>query len=211
MPWDLDTVRAVAGYQPADTTHDAALMRVMDVVLATVENLLDRPLLRKRECVEFFNVNDRRLQLPRYPVCKVFAPQEGVIVHNRRGWIEPATGQCWRPDDMGRVVVDYEGGYDPLPSDLEDALLGAFSFRWDHSDPTTGLPVAGGGAATTGGEVSRVTINDFGSVSFASGGSSAAQASSTQGIDPGYWGWLAPWASILMKYQAFQSRIMFTY
>ena len=204
MSWDLATARAAAGIAAGDTTHDTALQRVMDVVLASVENLLGRGLLLRRETVRFLNPNTRRLRLPRYPILQVYTidgkPYTGQIQH-RVGWIEFVGSAGGRA-----VSVDYEGGFDPLPADLEAALWEAFVHRWSDVDPLTGLPTQGSGATVVkgSGDVSRITLADFGSVTY-DVGSSVAGGDDGQGSLASMqarWGWLAPWATTLELYRS---------
>ena len=198
MTWDIATARAVMKYPPADTTHDVALQIAMDTTLATVENLLGRGLFRQRETRTFYNVDRREIRLPRWPIERVISPK-CRIVHHRVGWIELQSwsGEC--------LEVDYIGGFDPLPSDLEHALWGAFETFYGTIDPVTGHPVPGSGPTVVqgGGEVDRISLSDFGTVSFNYGVSTVGGGSgNVSARHQELWGWLAPWASILSIYRS---------
>lgn len=204
MAWDVQTAREITG--AAAATPDAALVRAMDVVLALVQRLLARGLFKQRETSRFYNVSSPRIYLRRYPIETVHSvngvPLSGCsIIHHCDGWIQVknVSATCCT------LEVDYTGGYDVLPPDLEAALWEIFLFYWDQLDPLTGLMrPGGGGAAAAGGtgEVSRVTLADFGTVSFDVGGSSGSSGDSFGRAGPGsYWGWLEPWASVLQTYR----------
>jgi len=194
--WDLATARSAAGLAPGDTTHDVAVQSVMDYTLASVEHLLGRGLLRARVTERFYDVSTRSLRLHRWPIETVFSPKCRVVQH-RIGWVEP---EKWSNDC---VAIDYIGGFRVLPSDLEGAMWEAFKQRYGNVDPVTGLPASGTGTVATPGGVSRVSVADFGSVTFDTGGASSG-SSDTGGFstDISIWGWLYPWASILRLYQS---------
>lgn len=206
MAWDLATAKIATGIAPADATHDVALQRALDVVLSTVEDHLGRGLLLRREKVRFLNVDTRRFLLPRYPINTVYdvsgASVSDLIIQHRVGWIELRDGAAGANREL---EVDYAGGFDPLPSDLEHALWEAFGTFWAGIDPLTGYPVPGSGPSVVAGsgDVSKLVLPDGGSVTFdvasqISGGSSSSGIEVAQGI----WGWLAPWASVLSIYRS---------
>lgn len=197
MAWNLDTARAVANIAAGDATHDVALQRVMDTVLAEVELKLERGLFYKREKARFLHYDGRRLYLWRYPIGQVISPVNGIAVHHRNGWIEGLT----ETGPHGEVIVEWEGGFNQLPSDLEAAMWGAFRMVWDGSDAATGLPSAGGGVGT-GSDIKRITVFDAYSVEYASNAvSGSGNAGAAYHESQMYWGALAPWASILMRYR----------
>lgn len=117
-------------------------------------------------------------------------------------------GSSWREN----IWVDYLGGFSfeptdpfPMPEDLKAILLEAFLYLWGQVDQTTGLPAQGSGAGVVAGsgDVSRLTLADFGSISYdvgatVTGGDSASSSAAAEGV----WGWLAPWASLLQIYRS---------
>ena len=193
MTWSLDTARAVAGFAPDDNTHDVALQLVMDSVLAAVETKLERGLLKRQETAKFYHVNFCRIYLPRYPIEQVISPTGVWRVHHRNGWIEGMGGS--------EVEVTWIGGFDPLPSDLERALWGAFLAEWANSDPLTGAPIAGASVLVGSGEMKSLTVYDAYKVDFDVGATSVGGASGVGKIDEAFWGALSPWADILMAYR----------
>ena len=196
MSWDLATARILT-----NTTNDAALTSIMDIVLGTVEDLLGRALLYKQSTETFYHVDTRRFRLHRYPIDRILsvngnAVSTNILVHHRVGWVELG--------GVGgdRVTIEYMGGFKQLPSALERAMWEAFQALWGNSDPVTGHPIAGSGGSTVtqgSGDISRVSLPGGGAVSWdvgatVSGGSGGGSSSAD---DQAIWGWLAPWASTL--------------
>ena len=195
MSWDIATARQVAGVTAGDTTHDAALQRVMDIVLAEVEGRLERGLFSKRVVEKYYSVTGR-IYVERYPISTVHSPTDGnVQVHCREGWIACLSGR--------EVAVDYTGGYVTLPSDLEAALWGIFLAMWGTVDPMTGFPTAAGAALIQGsGDVKKVTVFDAYAVEYDVGTTSAGGGNQQSGsVNQAFWGALSPWASTLMRYR----------
>jgi hypothetical protein len=210
MSWDLATAKTILAIPAIDTTKDAFLQGALDTVLATVEHLLGRGLVLRRETVDFYFTNTRRLRVPRYPIQRVFtingAPASGsnCVVQNRVGWIEICATANLGPN--GKVEVDYQGGFNPLPLDLERALWEALRLFWTHTDATTGGPSAGGslGVIHGSGDISRLSLPGGGAVTFDVGDSAAgsADSGSSDAADLALWGWLSPWAYILNSYRS---------
>jgi hypothetical protein len=104
VSWDLTTAKRTLGINLVDVSSDLAITKLMDTVIATVENLLGRGLLRRREVIEFYDVVTDKLRLPRYPIITVFSINNAPIfdqsaVHNRGGWVKVNRG--------GYVLIDY--------------------------------------------------------------------------------------------------------
>lgn len=207
--WDISQAKTYLGIAPADTAHDVALQRTLDVVMATAETLLGRGLLFKRQVHRFADVDTQILRLPRYPIGTVYSVNskvpsaDNLRIQHRVGWIELIGGNL-APGNLGEVLVDYDGGFNPLPSDLDNVLWSAFSSLWASVDQTTGLPVAGGGATVVqgSGDISKMVMPDGGSITWdvgstVSGGSAGGTASAVD-----FWGFLAPWATILSTYRS---------
>jgi hypothetical protein len=205
MTWDITTARVVAGVPVGDTTKDAAIQSTMDYVLAVVEKLLGRGLLFKREEITFYEVDTRKIRVPRYPISRVFSmnghPVTGIVQY-RVGWIEVNHSFNRRVT----VTVDYEGGYKILPSDLERTLWEIFQTVWENTNQQTGAPVPGSGATVVAGsgDVSSVSFGNFGSVRFDVGATTVGgeSSSSSTADQQARWGWLAPWAWVLETYRS---------
>lgn len=200
MAWTVEKAKIYLGIDPGDNTQDAAIQDTLDYVMSSVETALQRVLPLGREVTTFYHVSSARVLLPRFPVSQVHAingasPQSDVKLHSRVGWLEHPS---FVYED--ELEVDYEGGYAVFPPDLDRTLWAIFMSAWSNTDQDTGgPPVDGGGVVIGGGEVERVTLSDFGSISYSTssvsgGASSGASAEET-------WGWLSPWAATLESYR----------
>ena len=210
MSWDLDTAKVYLGILPADTTKDAIITALMGTVSATAEKYLGRKLFRVVDYVEsFYYVRSAQVSLNRYPVEAVtldpyitnyfMHPEAGILV------AEQFRNQM-------TVTVTYTGGYDEtatpdpaatvLPLDLERVLWEIFLSYWAATDTTTGAPVLGASSSMTQtqGPLTRVTIPDFMSLTYANPASSAPTVITQDSIE--VWGPLAQWAPILELYRS---------
>lgn len=198
MAWDLATAKIYLKIDPADTSKDTQIEGVMNYVLRSVESVLQRGLFFLRQTVRYHYLDVRRLYLPRYPVANVFEVRDGndnVIdvadyeIHSRVGWLQllriPASP----------LEVDYDGGYQILPEDLERAMWEAFMDAWGRTDSATGGPLETGGGAAAAGGVKGLTVFDGFRVDYDTNAVVPAQDHAT-------WGWLAPWAGILGFYRS---------
>ncbi len=206
MPWTLDQAKVYLEISPGDTSKDVLIQGVMDTTLLEVETKLQRGLFLARTTARFYDVDYRKILLPRYPITQVWGingspTPSGLIVHYHTGWLE------W-PDCLNTdyIEVDYEGGYASLPLDLERALWSAFLTLWGNTDETTGAPGVGdgGGVVTPGsGDVKDVTVFDAFKISYDVGSStSSAEALDSLAQDQVDWGWLSPWAGTLAFYRS---------
>lgn len=210
MAWDLTTARTYLGI--ADTSKDALITQVMLNVIDTVERYLGRKLFRVVDYVEnFYYTRSYQVSLHRYPVESILSisPAASSYFLNAEAGILVANEIIRQPT----VTVTYTGGFDetqalpapavPLPVNLERVLWEILLSFWSVTDQTTGAPVLGASAqltATTG-PITRVTIPDFMSISYAdTTGSSAATAVTTETRET--WGPLATWAPTLELYRS---------
>jgi hypothetical protein len=216
MSWDLATAKAYLGADDPDTPEgDLIIQQVMDETLSSVEAMLGRKLILTRETVRFLNVDSTMLLMPRFPIRQVhavdmngleppgiaFNAPDSYVVQTKTGWIE-STYFPGRPV----VTVDYEGGYAVLPADLERAMWSAFLTLYADTDPLTGAPPAGAGSTVVAGsgEVSSVTIADFGTVKYDVASSVASESAAASSAA---WGWLAPWYTTFQRYRAGQAGV----
>jgi hypothetical protein len=211
--WDLNTARTRLGVVPGDPAKDSMIKQAMDIVVAALENYLQRGIIFKRSVATFFHVDSQHVRLPRYPVQQVISingvpVSPDIELHHREGiiWFHR---NCYHHYASlcrdHRINIEYYGGYQVLPSDLEWAMYEMLLFIWGNMDQQTGGPAQGSGATVTqgSGEVSRVSISDFGSVSFDVGSSVSGGSSNTGSANASdIWGWLAPWAPLLQLYRS---------
>jgi hypothetical protein len=211
MSFDLITARTVIGLDPTDTSRDIPLQKSLDTVLAFVEKKLGRGLLLETVTESYFDIHTTDLRLRRYPIEQIITingqpvTENSLLVNHRVGWIRNLHGNSWNNNP---IVVNYSGGFDPLPDDLEYALWEIFQTYWASVDQTTGLPAAGGGTAGTvipgSGDVSSVSFGPFGTVRYDVGATVVGDESSASINAKQWkvWGWLAPWAYILETYRS---------
>lgn len=203
MSWNLDQAKIYLGIAPEDTSKDTQIQGVLDYTLSSVELLLQRNLPLAREHVVLHHVSTYKILLPRFPIANIHSidgadPPSDLKIHHDVGWIEHASFY-----GAPEIDVDYEGGYAVFPEPLERALWEAFMSAWAGTDETTGgPPVGGGGGVVEGsGEVSSISLADFGTVRFDVGSTSTGGADSAASALK-YWGWLAPWATVLGYYRS---------
>lgn len=185
MAWTLEEAKKQLGITGSD--QDALIQQVLDETLSTVELYLNRRLMHAREVLQLTDVYLPYLYVPRYPIETVHAI-DGEAVADMR--IDAAQGWIDLGGRTGDLEVDYEGGYETLPPELERMLWQIFHSAWRATDPETSAPQAALGA------VSSVTLQDFGTVRF---GVPTGSAEAGEGVNA--WGSLAPWATLLAKYR----------
>lgn len=190
MAWDLATAKQYLGIAPADESQDAAITVVMAFTLASIEKALARKLLELRERITLYDVVLPRVFLPRYPVTEVHTV-DGVVPDSE--WVvNPSSGYVQVTSDgyYKTLSVDYTGGFDPLPADLERAMWSAFMAAWAQTDGMTGGP----SATADSGAVKSLTVFDAFKVDYDTG--------AAFGDWHARWGWLAPWALTFELYRS---------
>jgi len=169
----LDVFKLFLGIDTGDDTQDAALSRALDSAGVAIERHLDR-VIAKREVVETMQAYVGTVVLQHSPVVpdsltvtlngEVSTAYEvyssGLLAYVTRIGHARDVPIDWRPFDQ--VVLTYQAGFDPLPSDLANAICYT----------AQGLYAAeGSGAAPSStGDISRMSINDVGSISYDTGG-----------------------------------------
>ena len=216
MAWTLAQAKIYLGADDPDTPEgDLVIQQVLDETIADLESKLGRQLLLARETVRFLQVTDETILMPRFPIKKVHAVDmnglnpPGMVFNGANDYYVMArTGWIRSPYFVGQneVLIDYEGGYEVLPVDLERAMWSAFLTLYADTDSTTGAPPAGSGTTVVAGsgEISSVTIPDFATVKYDVG---STVASSSAAADSAAWGWLAPWYTTFQRYRAGQAGV----
>lgn len=167
MGWNIATAEEKTG-TPAGTQDDL-LQMMMDRAVAIAERYCDRGLIYKEETIYYYDIQQRVIQLKRYPLLGLAQTTPANLpphhVHKLGGQIifhnEPFF------DQLGIV---YYGGYLELPPDLEMALWDIFHVLWETYGPNAG----GGGPTIALGAVKKKTIVGVGSIEYETGGSSAS-------------------------------------
>jgi uncharacterized phiE125 gp8 family phage protein len=149
----LDQAKAALGIDAADTSQDAALAQLIAAVSTAIDNWCGRIFVRQTYRDQLRNVcnwlgtgepiNTRQWPIP------LDVDEEPVLVITEDGTaLDPAaweadtdTGEIWRLDPSGAnggpsawsgstVVLDYDGGYDEIPDDVQSAALEWLTARW---------------------------------------------------------------------------------
>jgi hypothetical protein len=183
--FDLATAKIRLGL--TTTAQDALVTLTLSTAIAVAERYCDRKFMYAAETVKFYDFHGHMMFLPRYPIVAVLPSSTGIPstyhVHNRLGAIE-LHGATY----IETASIDYAGGYQVLPADLELALWGVFDTLW----PT----LSGGGTTVAAGTIESITVSDVGTVRFAAN-SGNANASGGSG-DAAIYG---PYFSILQTYR----------
>jgi hypothetical protein len=226
MTWDITTAKLRLGIE--DDTQDAALQSAMDVALAVAEGYCDRRFLKQADTQEFPLPTGPTLLVRRYPLVSLETiapldpqdepPVEPVDVSatwridKRRGivfmvgmppwgasYTTPVAPGAFYAGARAGFVLNYTGGYDPLPADLEQALWMVFDAVW-FSTPGWGAE-AGSQSGAGGGAVKSFSI-DGSTISFDN--ASGNEAASQSGGSVGAWGPYLPLGatSLLQQYRA---------
>lgn len=155
MSWDLNTARARVGLPFDDNAQDTELTAAMSLALTMAESYCDRRFLHQADAETFRAPFGPTLLVHRYPLRELVSveayPPPAVppvapvavpagwsfdarrgIVYTFGGWpgVTPV-GSIPAPLGMGGgITLNYVGGYEELPADLEAALWFAFDAVW---------------------------------------------------------------------------------
>lgn len=164
MAYDLVTAKIRLGIPTEDTSKDDEINVCLDMALALAETYCDRGFMLMQEEQEVRGVEQNVLRTFRYPI---------KVVNSVKS-VSPGANYDWSADQwtifkkVGEIVlsgcisgtqvlVDYEGGYEVLPSDLEWALWNIFDAIWWS---TPGMGIEAGESDNTGpGDVKSFWIN----------------------------------------------------
>ena len=172
------------GIDPGDATQDDELNQALNMAGDAIETYLDRAVV-KRTLTEYFRHHFGTVELHDYPVAIDTPPVvtlDGATQTDYQLWL--GRGQVGQLSRLGRrpdmpmdwraynqVTVAYEAGYDPIPSDLANAIIYTASLIY-QSNGTGNIPGGGGS-----GEVKSMSIYDVGSISYDVGSSSSGSGS----------------------------------
>lgn len=177
----LDMFKDYVGIDPADTTQDETLSQSLNMAGDMCEAYIDR-VIAKRSIDQYFQSHFGRVTLHNHPVDTSVAPVvllDGVEQTDYKIFLAPwglanlTRQNCqhdmpldWRAYEQ--VVVTYTAGFDPVPSDLAQAIVYVASDLFGAIG--TGTPPGGGGS----GEIKSMTIHDVGSISYDVGSSGSS-------------------------------------
>lgn len=172
----FDTATAKTRLNITGTLQDAAINASISTALAVAERYCDRQFAYATDTVKFYEFFGHIMFLPRYPVASVISvtglPSK-YYVNGRLGSIEFG-GDVHVAD----ATINYVGGYQVLPADLELALWLLFDDIWAIT------PGGGSGAGASGGsgsQISSISVPDVGTLRFDNGKSANAGAGANIG------------------------------
>lgn len=179
MPLSMETLRVRLGLAPTDTSRDDEITRASGTAMALMELYCDRKFPVADETEIFAHLEGSNIQLRRYPIITVTGirdanGQEVTAYHvSRERGIIRLDGYR----NFHEVTVEYSGGYllDEFPADLAMAFYTLFD---------TQVATGGGGGGLAAGAIQSVTLDDVGTVRYATGAAAEAAASGQTFLDP---------------------------
>lgn len=198
----IELLRERIGLVPGDASRDAQLAAAWGQAIALCETYCDRKLEKATDTEELWPARGSLL-VRRYPIESVtsITDASGTVLESSAYQVIDLAGIIVRAGAMmggggAPLEVVYVGGYEPLPKDLEFAVLAAFDAVWAA---TPGWGAVSG--AQSVGAVQKISIVGVGSLDLADSASSAASAGAGGQIGAQPWGILPISAtSILSRY-----------
>lgn len=146
----LAQAKAVLGIDPADTSQDAALTQHIDQVSLAIGNYCDRIFVHQTYRDQFrytcsWIAPGEPLRVRQFPIVTDVAGAPLLIVTEDGAAVDPAgieidseTGLVYRlTSTLGvgtwtgmSIVTDYDGGFEPIPADVQGAALEWITARW---------------------------------------------------------------------------------
>lgn len=162
MNFDLATLKIRIGV--TDTSKDVNLTFAMELVIALLEDYLDRKLSKADDTEKFIHFAASVVSLHRYPLHSIAS----ISGSNEKFHWSEVTGLVHFDHHVTahELTVVYNGGFETLPQDLIFAALQLFDAIWDDVD-------GGSSSSVAAGSISRITLQDVGTVSYATGNSNA--------------------------------------
>lgn len=179
---DIEDLRVRIGLDPADAARDNELDAAADQALALCETFCDRWFEKKTQIEQIWPAHGSFL-VKRYPIASVTSIKDanGDVIDSGLYRTVDTAGIVLRGGcsiggaGLWPLSIEYVGGFDPLPKDLEFALLAAFDAVWGS---TPGWGAAAGSAAE---QVQKISVVGVGSIDFGTGGTtSGGTAGGTQ-------------------------------
>lgn len=176
--YDIETARIRIGLEPTDTSKDAQLNVAMSASLNFAENYCDRKFMKQAESERFVHFSYCGVQLKRFPVESVeMVSADGNSFSDFH--IDMPVGRITLDSRISAhiLTVDYVGGYEVLPADLEMALWRLFDSAYANINNT--------GGSLGNGQVKAISSAGA-KIEFNVSGSSDAGGSGTGGIGDGF-------------------------
>jgi hypothetical protein len=142
--------KTAIGLDPTDTSQDATLQRIIDSVSSAISQYCDRIFVRQTYRDQLRSVCTwldwgQELLTRQWPIpldgtgVPVLAVTEnGTLLDPSLFEVNVETGAVWRFDDASNlsgwtatpILIDYDAGYDVVPSDVQGAALEWLTGRW---------------------------------------------------------------------------------
>jgi hypothetical protein len=138
----LDQAKAALGIDAADTSQDIALTQQIDQVSRAINNHCDRIFAQQGYTDQFRYVYNwlaagEPLQMRQFPIAVATVTEDGAAVGSASWEADAERGALYRLDGTAisswagiTIVVAYDGGFDPIPDDVQGAALEWLTGRW---------------------------------------------------------------------------------
>jgi hypothetical protein len=171
--FDLATAKTRLGL--TDTLSDALVAAAIAASMSFAEKYCDRKFSLASETAHFYHITNKSVQFDRYPITAIISTTPATLnysVHKSAGILEFDSAEV-----MDELIVSYTGGFAILPPDLEMAMWAIFDNVWPS--------FSGGGTATVAaGTIQSITLQDVGTVRYASGSGASGASNAAGGLIP---------------------------
>lgn len=133
----LEQVKERLGIDPSDTTHDAFLTQQIEAATDLIENYCARKFEQSTQKELIRNPNNT-LNLIRFPLEEITSittsrgdtiPSENYKIEFPLGRVFWSMNGCrWNNDCL--LTVEYTGGFDPVPYDIQEVVIDIVSGRY---------------------------------------------------------------------------------
>ena len=168
----IEILRERIGLDSTDKSEDVKLTAAHLATMNIAENYLDRKLDKMNEIEEHYHKSGGVISLRRYPIETINSiTSDGAALTDYQ--LDDETGLIYAEARLSakHLVINYEGGFDEYPEDLELAILDLFDNVYSQSITT--------GDSSLSGAVSGYSIAGVGSIKF-----DTSEGSSWGGIMP---------------------------
>jgi hypothetical protein len=174
---DIERLRVAAGLPVDDATRDAELELAYEQALTLCESYCDRWFPLQPQIEQIWPTRGA-FMVKRYPIQSITA-----ITDANGAQLAPATYLINAPAGIvlryGAAIaasawplsIEYVGGYEPLPADLDYAVLAAFDAVWAST------PGWGASSEASAGQMQKISVVGVGSIDFGTSSSSTSTES----------------------------------
>jgi hypothetical protein len=143
----LDQAKAALGIDLADTSQDAALTQHIAAVSTAIDNWCNRIFVRQTYRDQLRHVcswmgTGEPLNTRQWPIGTdvdgemLIVTEDGIMLERTAWEADAASGEVYRLDNGpsawsgSTIILDYDGGYDEIPADVQSAALEWLTARW---------------------------------------------------------------------------------